>query len=152
MTRGLRLTLVTVTAFVAVTALAGGIALILGSTVPALSSVLVPPADYLRGSPFDSYAVPGLTLILFVGAPQALAGILTGVRWRFAMVACAAAGFSCAIWIFVQMIFIPFSPLQAVYFVIGMLELGLVMLGLGVLRPLTPPKTGSHRERRTRVP
>jgi hypothetical protein len=124
-----------VTGFVALTAIAGGAALILGSLYPALGSVLVPPADDLQGSPFASYAIPGLALILLVGGPQAVASIGCGVRWPWAPVACAAAGFSCLVWIFVQMIYIRFSPLQAVYFTLGMLELGLLLLGMGVLHP-----------------
>ncbi|HEY8911844.1 MAG TPA: hypothetical protein VIM54_00795 [Lacisediminihabitans sp.] len=39
------------------------------------------------------------------------------------------------IWIFVQMIFIPFSPLQVAYIVIGMLEVGLLLVLLGLFTP-----------------
>jgi hypothetical protein len=43
------------------------------------------------------------------------------------------AGYSILIWIFVQMVFVPFSVLQAVYFAAGLAELGLLLqlLGLG---------------------
>jgi hypothetical protein len=144
----LRLTLVIVTAFVALTAAAGGVALIVGSTVPELSTVLVPPGDYLRDSPFDSYVVPGAVLILLVAVPHAIASIATARRAAWALVACTVAGFACLIWIFVQMIYIPFSPLQAIYFAAGLVELGLVLLGLGVLRPFTraagAPRRGQH--------
>lgn len=143
MNRGIRLTLTLVTGFVALTAFAGGAALIVGSLIPELSTVLVPPTDYLHGSPFSSYALPGLVLILLVGGPQAFASVACGVRWPWASAAIAAAGFSCLVWIFVQMIFIPFSPLQAIYFVFGLLELGLLLLAMGVLHPVgvlrTPP-------------
>jgi hypothetical protein len=148
MHRGIRLTLTVVTGFVALTAFAGGAALIIGSLYPEFGSVLVPPAGYLQGSPFGSYAWPGLVLILLVGGPQAFASIGCGVRWPWASAACAAAGFSCLIWIFVQMIYIPFSPLQAVYFVLGMLELGLLLIGMGVLHPagvLRPAPVAGHR-------
>ena len=49
----------------------------------------------------------------------------------------AVAAFDTLIWIFVQMVIIPFSFLQAAYFVLGALEAGLVMLALGVLQPRT---------------
>lgn len=46
----------------------------------------------------------------------------------------AVAGFGLLIWIFVQMMFIPFSPLQAIYFAAGLAEVGFVLLGLGLVR------------------
>ena len=136
MNRVIRLTLIVVTAFVAFTALAGGVALILGSTIPAFSTVLVPPAAYLRGSPFESYVIPGTALILLVSAPHAVAAFASARRRSWAPAACALAGFACLIWIFVQMVYIPFSFLQAAYFGIGMLELGLVLLWLGIFSPV----------------
>ena len=54
-----RSTLLVVEAFVAVTAIAGGLALVLGALIPDLSWVITPPAEYLEGSPFSSYLVPG---------------------------------------------------------------------------------------------
>jgi hypothetical protein len=45
------------------------------------------------------------------------------------------AGVATLIWIFVQTMLIPFSVQQAVYVDAGLAELGLVLLGLGVLRP-----------------
>ena len=42
-------------------------------------------------------------------------------------------GYACLIWIFVQMIYIPFSFLQALYFTIGLFELGLSLVVLGIL-------------------
>jgi hypothetical protein len=152
MNRGIRLTLTIVTGFVALTAFAGGAALIIGSLYPGLGSVLAPPADYLQGSPFSSYTVPGLVLILLMGGPQAFASIACAIRWPWAPAACAAAGFSCLIWIFVQMIYIPFSPLQAVYFLLGMLELGLLLLGMGVLHPAGVLRSAPVAEHQQTVP
>ena len=144
MNRAIRLTLIVVAALVAFTALAGGVALILGSMIPAFSTVLVPPAAYLRGSPFDSYVIPGTALILLVSAPHAVAAFASAWRRSWAPAACALAGFACLIWIFVQMIYIPFSFLQAAYFGIGMLELGLVLLLLGILSPVGVHPAAPH--------
>lgn len=151
MNRRIRLALMAVTGFVALTAFAGGAALIVGSLIPGLGSVLVPPADYLQGSPFTSYALPGLVLLIVVGGSQAIASVACAVRWPWAPAAIAVAGFSCLIWIFVQMIFIPFSPLQAAYFVLGLLELGLLLLALGVLHPAGVLRTGPPAEHRPTV-
>src|SRR5690349_19988906 len=51
-----------------------------------------------------------------------------------ALLAAAAAGYAALIWIFVQMMVIPLSCLQAVSFTAGSVELGLVLLQLGLLQ------------------
>jgi len=61
-------------------------------------------------------------------------------RHRFAPAAAAVAGCGILIWIFVQMIIIPFSFLQAAYFGAGLLELVLALLLLDVLHPRWPVK------------
>lgn len=128
-----RVVLLILQAFVAVTALAGGVVLVLGSVDPDLGSVLVPPGAYLAGSPFASYLVPGVLLIVGVAGVHAAAFLAVLVSSRWAMPLSAAGGFGCLIWIFVQMIYIPFSPLQAVYFALGLAELVLAMVLLGVV-------------------
>jgi len=142
-----RVTLLAVEAFVAVTALAGGIALMLGALIPDLSTAITPPAEYLDGSPFTSYLVPGLVLALVLGGVHAIAFVLLLRRRPSALLAAAVAGYAALIWIFVQMMVIPFSFLQAVYFMAGAVELGLVLLLLGLLPITSPPKPRSARSR-----
>ena len=125
-----RTALLVVTAFVALTALLGGLALVLGATVPSLATVLSPPVDYLAGTPFTSYLLPGLVLGIVVAGTHAVAFVLELKRHRWADLSAAVAAFAVLIWIFIQMIFIPFSFLQAVYFVAGVAEAGLVMVRL----------------------
>jgi uncharacterized membrane protein len=128
-------TLLVVQALVAVTAVAGGIALILGATVPSLASVLVPPNEYLVGSPFASYLVPGILLAALLGGIHVIAFVTTLRRTPGYRFIAAATGFAMLIWVFVQMMFIPFSPLQALYFALGLAEVGLVMVILGLFSP-----------------
>jgi hypothetical protein len=142
-----RSTLLVVEAFVAVTAFAGGLALTLGAMVPDLSMVITPPAEYLEGSPFSSYLVPGLVLALVLGGLNAIAFVLLLQRRPSALFAAATAGYAAIIWIFVQMMVIPFSVLQAVYFMAGAVELGLVLLLLGLLPITSRPKRRSSRTR-----
>ena len=144
MSRFARAALLSAHAFVAITALAGGAALIAGSVNPAWASVLVPPADYLEGSPFASFVVPGVLLIVLVAGMQSLAFVAVITRSSWAFSASAAAGFSCLIWIFVQMIYIPFSFLQALYFVLGLIELMLTMVLLGILVPAPRLHESAH--------
>jgi hypothetical protein len=134
--RATRITLLVVEAFVAVTAFAGGFALVVGAMMPDVSMVITPPMEYLEGSPFSSYLVPGLVLALVLGGIHAIAFALLWRRSAWSRFAGATAGYTALIWIFVQMMIIPFSFLQAVYFIAGAVELGLVMLLLGLL-PIT---------------
>jgi hypothetical protein len=127
-----RIVLLVVLAFVAVTAFLGGFALVLGAVVPSLATVLSPPADYLSGTPFASYLLPGLVLGIVVGGTHAFAFVLEVRAHRWADLSAAVAAFAVLIWIFIQMIFIPFSFLQAVYFVAGVAEAGLVMVRLNL--------------------
>ena len=137
--------LLVVQAFVALTAIAGGSALIIGSLLPQTAIAIVPPGDYLVGTPFSSYLIPGLVLGVVVGGLHVAAFVLELSRSNWRTLAAATAGFALLIWIFVQMVFIPFSFLQAVYFVAGLAEIGLVMLVLGITE-LTAP------DRETRLP
>ncbi|KRE31145.1 hypothetical protein [Agromyces sp. Soil535] len=130
--RGIRLTLLIVQAFVALTALAGGAALVIGSLDPGFSTAWNPPAEYLEGGPFPSYLVPGITLAVVLGGVHVLAFVQLERRRPWALFLSAAAGYATLIWIFVQMAFIPFSFLQALYFSIGLVELGLVLMLLDV--------------------
>lgn len=143
LSRAAHLVLSWVLLLVAVSALGGGIALIIGSLSPDLATVLSPPAAYLAGSPFSSYLVPGILLAVLVGGLHAAAFVLTVRRERWHLLAATICGYGMLIWIFVQMIFIPFSPLQVAYVVIGMLEVGLVLVLLGLFSPAAA--TGRRR-------
>ncbi|MCD5348257.1 hypothetical protein [Agromyces sp. S2-1-8] len=137
----IRLALVWTQVFVAVTAVAGGVALAIGSLSTELMTLLSPPAEYLAGSPFGSYLVPGLILAVVLGGVHVAAFVAVVRLSGSALVLSAAAGYATLIWIFVQMMFIPFSPLQLLYFAVGSFELGLVMLLLGLL----PTRGTLHR-------
>jgi hypothetical protein len=136
--RGIRLTLLLVQAFVALTALAGGAVLMIGALSDGFSSSWTPPSEYLAESPFPSYLVPGLLLAVVIGGGHALAFAELERRRPWSLLAAATAGFALLIWIFVQMAVIPFSVLQAVYFGAGLLEVGLVLLLVDARHRLGP--------------
>lgn len=132
--RGPRVALGVLHIVVAVTAVLGGGALVLGSLSPGSMGMLVPDLSYLEGSPFPDFVAPGVVLAIVVGGTQLAAGILalrSAGGWR---VASAIASFGLAIWIFVQMTIIPFSVLQALYFAAALGGFGLLLLDLGILR------------------
>ncbi|MFC5501327.1 hypothetical protein ACFPJ4_03620 [Lysinimonas soli] len=121
--------------FVGVTAVAGGAALVLGSAIPGFAAGIAIPLSYLDGSPFDSYVGPGVILAVVLGGVHVLAFVLLLRRHPYALFAAAVAAFDTLIWIFVELVFIPFSLLQLIYFAVGLAEAGLIMLGLGLLSP-----------------
>jgi hypothetical protein len=63
-----RIVLLTLTSFLSLTAIAGGIGLITGA-VP-------PPLEMLNGSPFSDYTIPGLALLILVGGLAGTSAIL----------------------------------------------------------------------------
>ncbi|MBC7292550.1 MAG: hypothetical protein H5T84_00340 [Thermoleophilia bacterium] len=99
--------------FVGVTALIGGIYALTGA-----KSV---PREWLRGTFFQSYKVPGLVLLVVVGGSMltAVTMLLTGVR--VARIISLEAGVVLIGWILVQMAMIGYrSPLQPLYLILGL--------------------------------
>ena len=71
-------TLLFVQAFVAVTSVLGGAALVAGSLLDWSDTPFAIPDSFLEGSPFDSFVVPGLALAAWILVADASQGILTG--------------------------------------------------------------------------
>lgn len=110
-----------VTVFNAVTAVSGGVAII-------LTGGLGMSASMLYNSPFDSFLWPGIILIAIVGGTQLVAAVLILARRSSALLWVAVAGFSMVIWIFVETGIIGgFSWLQGLYFATGLLQIILVV-------------------------
>jgi len=108
------------------------------------------PLDYLDGTPFSSYFVPGLILGVVAGGTQFLAAIGLLRRRDWALIATVVAGFGMMIWIFVEIALIrQYSDLQTIYFSLGALELIAVyaLLGLapGVVHDLEPARERASR-------
>jgi hypothetical protein len=108
-----------VAAFVAVSALWGGVALVRNGYDM--------PTSWLQGTPFTSWTWPGVALLVGVTAPHAvLAGLVTlGSRWA------RLAGFACGVllvaWIAVQLVVLQqVFFLQPVIVAVGALEIWLV--------------------------
>ncbi len=123
--RPLRIALLVVAWFNLASALVGMVGLTLGGGMGI-------PLQWLEGTVFDSYVVPGVILGVVVGGTQALALIAQYFRYRIAWGLHAAAGLTMTIWIFVEIaIMLVWSPLQGVYFVSGAVQLVLAVLALG---------------------
>lgn len=117
----------------ALSALAGGILLIIGGVTTGSGGMGI-PLSVLDGTPFDSFLWPGVILAVVVGGTQALAVILQLMRAEWAPFAAAVAGFALVIWMFVEVALLPgIGYLQLVYFGAGILQLALLTAMLGVL-------------------
>ncbi len=90
----------------------------------------------LRHTVFHSYVVPGIILALIVGSTQAAAAVLLKISHKLTLVAVAVAGFGLCIWIYGEIYLTQIiSWLQTVYFGLGIAELILAFLLLGLLKP-----------------
>jgi hypothetical protein len=133
----LNIILIVLTIFLALTAVAGGIALI--------ANLNTPPVAMLEGSLFRDYTIPGLALAVIVGGSALCAAILLLRKSKFGPLAAAAAGVIIMFFEFVEALIIG-SPvgvarnLQIFYFGLGTLIV-VVAMGLWFLDlRAQPPK------------
>jgi hypothetical protein len=99
-------------------ALGGGAALMIGPR----GEVIPLPLSNLRGSPFDTYFVPGLILFGVLGLGPLLAAWLVWLRHPLAPLATCVVGGALLVWLAVEIAIIGFSvnpPLQPIYLVLG---------------------------------
>lgn len=133
--KALHIVLIVLTSFLALSAIAGGFAL--------LANIIPMPVELLQGSLFMDYTVPGLALAAIVGGSAALAAILLLRNNRFAYLCAAAAGVIVMFFEFVEMLVIG-SPagvarmLQIVFFSLGTLIV-IAAMGRWFLNVLTGP-------------
>lgn len=131
--------LVSVAIFNALSAIGGGIGMI-------VADGLSMPKSLLADSPFTTFTIPGLILLLVVGGTQLAAALLLVTRRESALLWSAVAGFGMLIWIICEIGFIhTVNWAQVVYVVAGLLQLVLVVALSGVVpwlprvTPLTRP-------------
>jgi hypothetical protein len=120
---------------VAANAVFGGIGL--------MSNGMGMPRDWLARTPFDSWTMPGVALLVTVALPQvAVAGlIVAGHRWAF--LAGVAVGAGLVLWIVVQVLLLRrYFFLQPVIAGFGVLEMALAW---GWHRARGAAPAGRHR-------
>lgn len=106
------------TGFLAVTGFLGGIGLLAGLNTP--------PLDFLKGSPFKDYTIPGLSLFIIVGGSALLTTILLIRKNKFSVLFATVAGIIIMFFEFVEVLAIGSPPgiaqvLQIFYFGLGVL-------------------------------
>lgn len=123
--RWVSIVLLSLTFFVGVSACFGGVTLLSQGG----GTVLEKPVAILERTPFESFAVPGL-LLLLLGVVNLLAAWAVLARWSIAWLLAAVAGVGVVVWTTVQLGMIGYvSFLQPVYAALG---IATVILAVGV--------------------
>jgi len=111
----------------------GGLSALVGAGMAVVANGAGVPLEYLANSPFSSFLIPGLILGLVVGGTQLTAAISLLVKHRRAPLLSAIAGLGMLIWIFTELAIMgEYSPLQAAYSALGVVEVVLVLVLLGI--------------------
>ncbi|MEI7492579.1 MAG: hypothetical protein WCK92_14355 [Bacteroidota bacterium] len=114
----------------AIGALVGGIALVLSPS----GEIMKMSSSMLKGCPFDTFLIPGIILLVVLGIfpafiawaliarpywrwPDAV-NVYRGIHWAWTF--SLYLGIMLAIWIFVEIMFIPFDILQTIFGMVGM--------------------------------
>ena len=115
--------------FLGIGALAGGAALIMG---PRGEIIPLRVAD-LKGSPFDTFLIPGLVLFAVLGIGPLVAAALAWIRHPIAPIAGLVVGIGLLVWLGVEIAIVGYSnepPLQPFYLLLGA---AITLVGLGWL-------------------
>ena len=116
--------------FLAIGALGGGAALLLGPR----GEILPLPLLALAGSPFADYSVPGAILFIVIGLGPLAAAVMTWRRHRLAPLLACATGEALIIWLAVEIAIVGYTnkpPLQAFYLALGVV---IALVGIHWLR------------------
>lgn len=117
-----RITAGLLTAFIALTAIPGGIAMLAG-----LEDF---PLEWLAGTPFRSYTIPALLLSVVVGGSALVAAVMVFARREGSAIAAMAAGAIMAGYITIEVLILDQglsgpSAIEVLYFVVGALTFAL---------------------------
>lgn len=133
--RGIRVAVIAVDLFEAVSAIVGGIGLLVG--------FMNIPVSVLHGSPFSDFTVPGLLLSFVVGGSALVAACVAAFGpARLGAIASAAAGCVTVGWITTEVAMIGLgSWLQVTYFAVGLVMIalaGILWRAESASRPILP--------------
>ncbi len=103
------------------------------------------PLDWLTGSGFHTWVLPGVALLAGVAVPQLLAAVLTATRRPVAGKWSTVVGVALVLWIVVQLAVLQrYFFLQPVIAFFGLLELGLLVASRRSAAATPQPKAGTR--------
>ena len=89
-------------------------------------SALGVPLSLLEGSPFPNFLIPGIFLLTVNGVGSMIGAGLSFTRRRYAQEIAIVLGAILVAWILIQVVIIKsFSWLHSLYFILGVVELGI---------------------------
>jgi hypothetical protein len=119
--KGLRIILGVITGFIALTAIGGGIALLSGVEAARF------PLEWLQGSLFKDYTIPGLLLAIVVGGSSLIACITVFRNLKTGIALAIVAGVAMMGFIVGEVLILnqvppgP-TPIEKMYFIIGLVD------------------------------
>jgi hypothetical protein len=96
-----------------------------GGGIYGLSGADGVPPEWLDGSPFETYLIPSLALLVVVGGSMATAAAALLTHRRRAPEISIGAGIVLLVWLAIEMLIIPLSWLQLTFLVVALLVIGL---------------------------
>ena len=108
--------------FIGIGAIGGGFMLVKDPS----GSALGVPLSFLEGSPFPDFLIPGIFLLAVNGIGSILGAVLSFTRRRYAQEIAIVLGAILVAWIVIQIVIIrSFSWMHILYFILGVVELGI---------------------------
>jgi len=125
MKRFIQIILGIVTSFVALTAIGGGTAILTG--------VDKFPIEWLHGTPFKSYTIPAILLIVLVGGSASLAAINILFKRKYALCYSLISGISLICYLLVEILILKQVPPGPTLIEIFYLLLGIIISVLAII-------------------
>jgi hypothetical protein len=143
----IRITLATIETFIGLGAVGGGIAILIGAFDQWF------PVEWLQGTPFNNYVIPGLVLLIIVGGGMLLAAAMLFTQREVALLLSAVMGLIMVGWEIVEVAIIdrfeqaviPSTIVQQVLFTV----LGLLIVGLAAFLWMAEYRESSFFTRHT---
>jgi len=125
--------------FTSITAVIGGLSVV-------ATNGLGMPLSWLGATPFQDYTIPGVMLLVIVGGSALIAALFLHFHHRWQYVIAFGSGAILVGWIMGEALLIQqTSWLQALYLVVGLLQMGLALLAT-----LQATREWKHRQDRPR--
>lgn len=116
--KAIRVSLILLTSFIALTAIGGGVAI--------LTEIDKFPVEWLRGTPFTNYTIPALILAVIVGGSSLWASICLIRKQKKAMKVAMLAGGIMMGYVSIEVLILKQEPMgptsiEILYFILGLL-------------------------------